>query len=37
MEYTIEEDKLACKIHAETGCEWKEAFYRAKIELYGDK
>ena len=32
---TLEEDKLACKIQAETGCDWQEAFDRARTELYG--
>lgn len=35
MKYSLEEDKLACKIHAETGCKWQEAFDRASAELFG--
>lgn len=35
MKYTLEEDKLACKIHAETGCTWQEAFDMAQAELSG--
>ena len=37
MEYTLEEDKLACKIHAKTECSWQEAFDRARSELFEDK
>jgi len=35
LAYKLKEDKLACKIQKESGCSWKEAFERAKIELFG--